>query len=305
MKGTGTIADSLGYGPIVIVGRPRSGSRILAQMFLASGIFMGVDLHPASLDSLSWYQQFVVPLMTSRFFPKWEEHLASEDFQAFCAERLRGTWRRYWDDARSGDPWGWKYCETLFVIPVVKKLFPLARFVHIIRDVRDVSLSKRGFFQLTEDQRDPAGWSPADNGERRPSFHEFCLATTFGEAGMRQWRDLELSSPQSLVDNRYLIQAQSWLTCVSQARSYGRGLGDDYFEVKYEDLCRTPIDQAQRLIRWLGLPVSAELEEWSKTVHTKGVGKWQTNRFSIRQAKDFANAVELASPLLKKLNYVV
>jgi hypothetical protein len=282
-------------GPIVIVGRPRSGSRVLTRLLQQNGLFMGADLHPESLDSTSWHHRFVAPLMTSRFFPAWES--GPPELWSLCRQCLDDTWPRYAGGQALPETWGWKVCETLFVIPIVKKLFPQARFIHIIRDARDVCLSNRGFFQLTQGSP-PRDWYPAGRCGGYPSFREFCIAATFGRTGVREWRDLDLSSPAALVDNRYLVQAQSWVTCVTKSRMYGEALAEDYYEIRYEDLCRDPTATAQELFGWLNLPLRHVPE-----VQTGRVHKWRRARLTMRERRDFDNALALAAPVLKIFGY--
>ena len=306
MRVTATWAEGLEpeSGPIVIVGRPHSGSRLLTQVCLANGIFMGADLTPTFLDSLSWYQRFVVPLMLSRFFPAWDERCDESGLRHLCLERLRETLPRFFAGSVPHSPWGWKYCETLFVMPLVKLLLPGARFIHIVRDGRDVCLSDRGFFQLTGDHRDPDGWDPPAVGGVRPRFREFCVAATFGENGVRTWQGLDLEDRRVVVANRYLFQMHSWVTCVTRAAAYGARLPGDYLEVRYEDLCHAPLDQARRLFAWLGIPLRPRaIAVLRDQVTSDRIGKWHTYRMSVGEMRDFEKAVDHGRPVLDQMGY--
>jgi len=284
-------------GPIVIIGRPRSGSRVLCRLLQANGIFMGADLYPEFLDSVSWYQRFVVPIVTAPGFPETAFTSLSRDMSRLVRERLDDTLPRYWGAASRSQPWGWKYCETLFLVPLVKSLFPAARFIHIVRDARAVCLSNRGYFQLTQGDP-PRDWAPASNGRSQPSFLDFCALVAFGKAGVRRWCGLDLGSPATLTEHRFQIQAQSWVTCVTRARAYGELLPDDYYEIRFEDLCRDPAGQAKELFRWLDLPFYRAPELVAARMHN-----WHEARLSLRERRDFESAAELATPLLRLLDY--
>jgi sulfotransferase family protein len=291
-------------GPIVIVGRPHSGSRWLTQACLASGIFMGADLTPTFLDSLSWYQRFVVPLMLSRFFPTWEDQCNESSLRRLCLERLQDTLPRYCAGGVLNGPWGWKYCETLFVMPLIKLMLPGTRFVHIVRDGRDVALSDEGFFQLTGDHRDPDGWDPPAVGGVRPRFREFCVAATFGENGVRTWKGLDLEDRRVLVANRFLFQMHSWVTCVTRAAAYGALFPEDYLEVRYEDLCHDPVDQARRLFAWLRIPLRPQaISVFQKQVTPARIGKWRTCRMTVGEMRDFEKAVDHGRLVLNHMGY--
>jgi hypothetical protein len=281
-------------GPIIIVGRPRSGSRVLARLLRENGVFMGAYLDSMSLDSVSWHQRFVAPLMTNRFFP----NLCSVEMQRFAKEQLDVTWPHYSESWIAGTPWGWKVCETLFLIPIIRRFFSTARFIHIIRDARDVCISNRGFFQLTQPSV-PRDWCSEASDEGARKFHDFCIASTFGELGIRKWRGLDLTCPSGLSSHRFLIQARSWVTCVEQAQIYGQTLGEDYYELRYEDLCLDPMVATRRLFAWLKLPL-LQLSE----IRSDRLNRWQNTSLSTREKNDFDDAIELSSPLLRKLGYV-
>lgn len=60
-------------GPLVVVGRPRSGTRLVAQLLANAGVFMGADQSTSYRNSLSWFLRFSVPLITSAWFPNWPD----------------------------------------------------------------------------------------------------------------------------------------------------------------------------------------------------------------------------------------
>jgi hypothetical protein len=258
---------------------------------------MGADLYPEFLDSVSWYQRFVVPLVTEAGFPGEAMETVDPARMADARGRLAEVLPRYWGPASPASPWGWKYCETLFVAPIVKRLFPAARFIHIVRDARAVCLSNRGYFQLTQGDP-PRDWDPAANSRGRPSFRDFCSVVAFGRTDLREWAGLDLGSPVALMENRFLLQAQSWATCVARARAYGLALGDDYFELRFEDLCEDPLGQSQRLFVWLGLPLRQAAELSSDRARS-----WRSARLSLSERRDLGRGSELAAPLLAVLGY--
>ena len=55
-------------GPIVVIGRPRSGSRLVARLLMDAGVFMGHRLSPESLDPLDLAYGMVAPVLCSPGF---------------------------------------------------------------------------------------------------------------------------------------------------------------------------------------------------------------------------------------------
>jgi hypothetical protein len=290
-------------GPFVIVGRPHSGSRLLAKFCLDHGAFLGRDLADEFLDSEGWYQRFVVPLILSSYFPDFSDAALKPALWRLCLELFRETWPRYWDGRASNQTWGWKYCETLFVMPLVKRLFPSARFLHIIRDPRDVCLCDDGYFQLTRSNVAPPQWSPAPVNGQDSSYRTFCSAITFGQPGVQNWNGISLDDPLAVSQNRFLLQAQCWLTCVTQARLLGKRFGRDYCEVHYEDFCLAPESAGPRVLEFTRLPASRSLAWFRSCVRTDRIAKWRKTRLTLQETRDFSNARDLLGPVLPEFGY--
>jgi hypothetical protein len=296
-------------GPLVVFGRPHSGTRVLAECLSRAGVFMGRHVARPYLDSYDWYSQFVFPLVLSRYFPDWDRHRADPRFEAFCRRRFRRTLRAYFRGVGSETHWGWKLSAGLFVAPVIKQWFPAARFIHILRDGRDVALSDGGYFEVTSRY---SIWQHLNlaqhlrnlwNG-RFLKFRYYSRALAFGDARLRAWRGIDLDDPGQAAANRYLIQMQYWMHCVRAARRFEADWPADVYEIRYEDLCRDPEREAGRLLHWAGLPATPALIEFIRQdVSDARVGKWKTASFSESERADFDRAVEWGRPLLDELGY--
>jgi hypothetical protein len=103
----------------------------------------------------------------------------------------------------------------VFRIPVLHDRWPRAKFVHLIRDGRDVALSVRD-------------WNHADRTVgKNAAWAEDPVTTT----------------------------ALWWRRKVRSGREGGRSLGPDlYCEVRYEELVRRPAEECARLCAFLGVP---------------------------------------------------
>ena len=288
-------------GPIVVVGRPRSGSRIVAELLSDAGVFMGHDLASGTRDALAMLYRFVAPLVSCAAFPRRDGWETDDRFGRLCRARLSHALEGLFGPRQLAAPWGWKFCETALLMPLVKRLLPNARFVHVIRDGRDVCVSLEGWFQLTGPR--PPVWpvTPVDGGVC--DYNAFCRTVTFGDSATRRWCGIDLDNPSERGDQRYLLQMQSWLHCVGEARRHGRELGDDYFEVRYEGLCREPSQTPRALLDWAGLTSEEAVTRHADRVSDTRIGAWRTVRLTLRERRDLDAAVEHGAEMLAELGY--
>jgi hypothetical protein len=65
-------------------------------------------------------------------WPEALQQLISETLDAHLAGYQQGT------------AWGWKLCETTLILPLLAALFPTGRYIHLVRDGRDVATNPTG-----------------------------------------------------------------------------------------------------------------------------------------------------------------
>lgn len=141
--------------PVFIVGCPRSGTTWLYHILLSSGGFAIYRNEPKIFTYLApLFGGFRSRAQRERFLDKW---LASEDFDRsgldaaefrsrFLAEcRSAGDCLRLIMEsiARQQDAARWSDCtpDNLLLMDEIQRSFPDARFIHSVRDGRDVALS--------------------------------------------------------------------------------------------------------------------------------------------------------------------
>ncbi|HWC87455.1 MAG TPA: sulfotransferase [Solirubrobacteraceae bacterium] len=289
-------------GPIVVVGRPRSGSRVVTALLRDAGVFMGRDLHPDTLDPLFMLHHFVAPVVTAPASAGPECAPRDARLATLCRQRLEEGLGRLCGDRPLRGPWGWKICETGLLIPLVKRLLPGARFVHVIRDGRDVCVSLDGRFQLTGPR--PPVWPATSLDGGRLEYYDFCRALTFGSGIIRRWHEIDLREPRERDEHRFALQMKSWRHCVERIRQDGRRQGDDYLELRYEALCRDPIGSARELLAWAGRSSDEAVARHARRVSTRSIGAWRSARCSPREARDLERAFDEGSGLLGELGYL-
>lgn len=173
-------------GPIFVVGMPRSGTKLLRTL-LNNHSEIGITVNesgylPYFYRNFSRYEPIQQRENFSRFYKDFsattffqrlmEEHPFIDEDQWYQAVEIwtypgviEGFYRHY---ARSVNKkiWGDKTPSYMMEMPLLKSLFPSAKFIHIIRDVRDYCLSINKAWNkniLRASQR----WNDAINRSRR------------------------------------------------------------------------------------------------------------------------------------------
>lgn len=172
-------------------------------------------------------------LKTVKDFPDVKNeilHKAYKDFDRMIQIHRRGI------PSRTA-PWGWKNPRTLWLLPFLVDRFPDMKFVHVIRDARDMMLSDNVFFL-----KDHASWAVGDDW----------------------WRD-----PQA-------AQLRLWQLGNNQAIDFGeKRLPDRYHVIRYEDLCQKPAETVSRLLEFLDAPPT-DIEPLIEGIRDRGnIGRWR------------------------------
>ena len=271
--------------PVFVVGCPRSGTTLLYDMLLSAGGF-AVYLAESNVFNLL-VPRFGDPGVESnrrRLLDVWlqtklfraghidpaplqarldaECHHTGDFLKIFMEEICRTQQVNRWAD---NSP------EEILYLPLIKRLFPNALVVHIVRDGRDAaaSLNKQG-------------WIRPLPGDRR-----------------------------------LLASGMYWEWIVRKGRNYGKALGADYTELRFEDLIARPeqilADLGQFLdhdldyerIRQAGIgsvgQPNTSFPQESKHAGFNPIGRWKTS-FSPSELAEFEDAV---GPYLQELGYPV
>ncbi len=261
-------------GPVVIFNKSHSGSRLLAELVEEAGVFMGAHQNE-SRDSLDLVE--LVRHLVLTYYPDytalWDGRAAGDPALPRLA---RDVFERHLQGRPEGRAWGWKLCETGYILPVVDFIFPEARYIHLIRDGRDVAFS-----------------------DHHAPDKPFWRKVYFNTDRIRTWRRLPLTR-KGYRRRSHLYNALHWANSVLVGRAYGMMLRDRYLEVRYEDLCRDFELTAGRVLDFIGVPdPSGAIARVRSRVRTDRVGKHRNEpRRKLRKV------VALIKPLLLELGYL-
>lgn len=243
--------------PIIIGGTGGSGTRALVALLQAHGVFAGSNLSPAS-DSRHM----------GRFTRVWARaYFGSADRVAsFSAEQhhsllraLRLAALKHRDGIPSlATPWLIKNPRSWLLLPWFAHVFPAFRYVHVVRDGRDMAFSRNQ--QQVERYGALFLGPPADD------------------------------EPLPLRSMRFWSRTNLWI------QAYGtRYLGDRYLVVRFEDLCFEPHATARRLLAFAGLPAAAVADSVSVIEPPRSIGRWRDQEPALLDALHAAGAAGLAA----------
>lgn len=221
----------LELGPAVVGATGGSGTRVVARILQRAGLYIGNDLNesddPLRFGDYSsrWIDTY---LELGRAVSASVEQAMLEDLNqvlgAHCAPLASSPVR-----------WGWKEPRSIFLLPFYVAHLPSLRFVHVVRDGRDMALStNQNQLQM---HADAAGIDP------------------------------DLPEPVRS------IALWSWINLETAA--YGeRELGDRYLRIRFEDLCSDPVGVTRSLYAFLALDAypapAVDLVDLPETI-----GRWR------------------------------
>jgi hypothetical protein len=136
--------------------------------------------------------------------------------------------RKLWQRMRGGDSlaWGWKDPRTTITFPIWARVFPNARWLHVIRNGIDVAISTHRR-SLRQERKLRNRVLPFDYNPRTLDFtYSFCLWETY---------------VSFVLQHKDLIPP------------------DRYMEIRYEDLLAEPRRELQRVADIIEFPVEEEL----------------------------------------------
>ncbi len=223
-------------GPTVIGATGGSGTRAVAQIVRGGGVFLGERLNESddALDFAAFSERWLASLLASgtEAGPTSFDAAMVDDFEASVTRHLapiEGSPRR----------WGWKEPRSMFLLPFCDAQFPTMRFVHVVRDGRDMAFSTN------------------QNQLRK-------LGRALLDPDAESW-------PGSLRS------IAVWQRANSAAADYGEARMDErYLRLRFEDLCDDPEAVIERILVALGLPgTPRDLATHIKRPSTIGRWRWE------------------------------
>jgi len=228
--------------PVFIIGCARSGTSVLKRVL---GRHPEIDGYPSEANELWHPSSYPWAAGARRAAPLWRDPKgftrdSLAHWPASHGARIRRVFALH--QRLCARPVFLNKSSMLnFMLPEVNRLFPDARFIHIVRDGRAVALS----YALKE---------------HRKMLQDEALYRSSG-----LWMSFE-----DLCER----MAGLWVETLTEIETQRRALGWDgsgrYHECRYEDFCATPLESTREIVTYLGLdPGAAKLGEHVKSMNYK------------------------------------
>lgn len=207
---------------VIVMGRGHSGTRVMTRICERLGINLGATEELKSGDTAD--------LRFTRSIKK----IAIQDIDCnftnrrkdWLQNRFNRSVHRYFRDLNPGGLWGWKFPETYLIGPYVREIFPKARYVHLLRDGRDLAFKHH----LTDDPN-------------------------------RKLGRVLLDHIGALGKPHHLQAAASWEFQVNGWDAFAKTLPEgSVLDLKFEDLLQSPGEIVERLTGFLNTSITKECE---------------------------------------------
>ena len=273
---------------VIITGVPRSGTSILGRV---------LDRHPRIS---TWVEPYYI--WDYHFRNAAHDELTAEDATDQVRVWIRSAFTKYRQISKAcivAD----KSPRICLKIPFVRRVFPEARFVFIIRDGRDTILS---MWRQWERKKQIFGGSGHGSQlrnrlyvikrwlDRRPTWHLRFQSILFELGPPKNWIRKQFRNKirwegrfgwgprfvgwQDLIDHTTPLEfsAHQWVHC---ARGIIRNLeaipADKKFILRYEDFINDPKPSIQNLLTFLGLDLPGDYMANLPNIFSDNAHKWQ------------------------------
>ena len=296
---------------VFIIGSPRSGTTLLGEI---------LDKHKKISQ---WYEPYFV---WDHYFRNYLHDVrASDDATKKIRKQIYNDFLKYKKKTGSElivD----KSPRNSLKIPFIRKIFPQARFIHIVRDGRDVTLS---IYKEWIRRKEIVNNLEINNGyketftviakwlNRQPFIKDKIRAFWFETHGhfinksrhlnRLRWNDEVGWGPRFKGWNKQFYQqsmlqfnANQWLKCVESIyKSWPEISAEKKLEIRYEELISKGEKVIKKILDFLGLKKNELFFSSIPQLKKDNFNKWR-KEFSSEQVKEIHS---ILSPMLLKLGY--
>ena len=280
--------------PVIIIGAGRSGTNMLRDLLVSQSEFV---TWPCDEINYIWRHG-------NRGFgtDEFTRKMADEKTKAYIRKQFRSLAKK-----TPGATVLEKTCANSLRCGFVHEIFPHAKFVHIIRDGRDVAASAALRWNAKLDvgyilkKARFVPWSDLPYYASK-YFGARVFRIVSGKSRLSTWGPKFDGMREAFTGHDLPVGcAIQWKRCVGLAIQQLAELGSEQvLTIKYEEFTADPAKQLQQVGEFLGVSFGAEkLAELTKRVSNKSVGKWKSQLTDSQ----VANIDDVAGDMLAQLGY--
>jgi len=221
--------------PVVIGAMGGSGTRVIVKILRHAGYFMGSNLNESedAMEFVEFYDRWINRFILRKHAPlsDEEDHLMAREF-----DQCIGRHRSAIDSPQM--PWGWKEPRSMYLLPFFRVKFPRIKFIHLIRDARDMAFSRN------QNQLRKHGAAVLE----------------------KQWA----LAPQPVQT------AALWELANLEVAAFGEQMARDYLRVRYERLCEDPRRTIEEILDFVGAPRTGISAAAAEVLAPPTIGRWRT-----------------------------
>lgn len=230
--------------PVIIGATGGSGTRLFQAILDQAGFYLGDDLNGPG-DAM-FIEPFVNEHVNSIMKQTGGLDYSLDQLSFFSRNKLLKQLGKLIEGHLNGRPegarWGWKHPRSYFLLPLLKDIMPEMKFVHIVRDGRDMATS---------------------SNQNQPKHHY--------EAIFNQKYE---SSPVEHI--------RMWSKCNLNVADWAkRELNENYLRIRLEDICENPTKYIKQLLDFVEVK-DADITALTKLVKAPdSLGRWKKAEWSL------------------------
>lgn len=283
------------YSKVVIIGAGRSGTNILRDVLSS---IKGIETWPCDEINYIWRHGNIT---------KETDEFSPDDASPEVKEYIRNAFQKFQKKSKAEIVLE-KTCANSLRVGFVNEVIPDAKYIHIIRDGRDVVNSARKRWKAELDIKyifEKARFVPLSDLPYYASKYLFNrIYRIFSKEGRLSFWGPRFEGMNEILETSTLVEvcAHQWKRCVEKATEDFKEIDSNrVLEIRYEDLVSDSEQVIQELCNFNGVDVSSEqVMRLSGMIHKESAGKW-AKQLSEKEIEQVNNIIE---PTLLELGYI-